>query len=342
MLALRLALRALRLSLPLSLLLVGLALALGQRSGAPMLASLGDTLVKREERFYLLDVLTGSSSPMATGGMLYKNPLLWWPDGESLLVQDIGVTGFYRLSADGRSRQALGLPVNAREVRPGFRDQTFAYLAPLASGVDEVWLQVGGEPHNLSQTAQAWESRPAFSPDGRWLAWLSYEQGMGFRLLAYDLEAQTRHEVLDSPNYVDGPSWGSDGRLLALEGNLTTWAEALIWDGPLGELTRVPVPTHLTPGQVAWSPQADRIAYVKAVGGSYSVWLYDLRTSQDQRLTPEGLAEFGPLWSVDGRWLLLTRLMPQGSLVLWDMQSMSQRVLPLAVDYVPYVQAWRP
>jgi len=339
MLALRLALRALRLSLPLSLLLVSLALALGQRSGAPVLAFLVNNM-ESESHVYLLDIFTGANGPI-TAGWPFRS-VSWWYDGESLLIQDMYLA-LFRLSADGRYRQTLNLPTNVRGVRPGLRDQTFAYLAPLASGVDEVWLQVGGEPRNLSQTPTAWESRPAFSPDGRWLAWLSYEQGVGFRLLAYDLEVQTHHEILDSLNYVDGPSWASDGRLLALESNLTTWAEALIWDGPLGELTRVRVPTHLTPGEVTWSPQADRIAYVRVINGAPSLWLYDLRIAEDRRLTPEGELEYQPAWSADGRWLAFSRQATQGSkrLVVWDMQSMSHRLLPVMGARSGPLQ-WRP
>lgn len=332
MLTLRLALSALRLSLPLSLLMVGLALALGQHSDAPMLAFFGSFLPKsntqKSSNLYVMDIVTRVYGLISPHEELLEHTLAWWPDGQSLLIQKDDLS-YLRLSVDGRHQEALPLPANAREVRPAQRDQTFAYLAPLASGVDELWLQVGGEQRNLSQTPTAWESRPNFSSDGRWLAWLSYQQGVGYWLMAYDLEAQTRYELLNSTNYVDGPSWASDGRLLALEGNLTTWAEALIWDEPMSAPARLRVPTHLTPGEIVWSPQVDKVAYVRPIKGLFSVWLYDLRTGDERQLTPEGIVESFPAWSRDGRWLALGRQDARRSarLVLWDMQGMSHRLL---------------
>lgn len=337
MLALRLALRVLRLSLLLSLLLAGLALTLGQHSNAPMLA-----FFEAEDGLYLMDIFSGGHGLINPDEGLLGHTLSWWPDGQSLLIQQDDLS-YLRLSADGRRREALFLPVNAHEVRPAQRDQTFAYLAPPANGVDEVWLQIEGEQHNLSRTPTAWESRPTFSPDGRWLAWLSHQSDAGYRLMAYNLESQTRHKLLDSPNYVDGPNWASDGRLLALESNLTTWAEALIWEELLNTPERVRIPTHLTLSEVVWSPQADKMAHVRPINGLFSVWLYDLHTGREKRLTPEGVIESFPAWSPDGRWLVLWRqdVRRSSRLVLWDMQGMSQRSLPV-VHGRQGVAWWRP
>jgi tricorn protease len=75
--------------------------------------------------------------------------------------------------------------------------------------------------------------------------------------------------------------------------------------------TRTGVATALAPRAgardrlSAWSPRADRIAFVSDRSGAEEVWMMDAASRSPRRLTSLGAGTLGRLrWSADGRWLL--------------------------------------
>ena len=93
------------------------------------------------------------------------------------------------------------------------------------------------------------------------------------------------------------PVMSPDGRQLAFA------ALGDIWVMPLGG-----TPAHLTNDAFmdtdpAWSPDGSEIAYSSDRGGSFDVWIRDLKTGRDRQLTTMPNAEVAAEWSPDGKWM---------------------------------------
>jgi Tol biopolymer transport system component/imidazolonepropionase-like amidohydrolase len=81
--------------------------------------------------------------------------------------------------------------------------------------------------------------------------------------------------------------------------------------GALGDLWITPIggtPTRLTDDRfvdtdAAWSPDGTKIAFSSDRAGGMDIWVRDLRTNADRRLTSLPDAEMAATWSPDGKWI---------------------------------------
>lgn len=81
-------------------------------------------------------------------------------------------------------------------------------------------------------------------------------------------------------------------------------------------LTALAADHDLAETDMAWSPDGNRIVYVKAdtedltPGEHYKLWLMDADGSAQKRLLPGGVAGTDPEWSPDGRKIVFSKWMP--------------------------------
>jgi dipeptidyl aminopeptidase/acylaminoacyl peptidase len=81
----------------------------------------------------------------------------------------------------------------------------------------EIAADGSGEPRNLTADNPAWDTQPAFSNDGRWLAWLAMErpgfESDRFHLVLRDLKTgQVRHLTRDWDRSISRFAFARDGR----------------------------------------------------------------------------------------------------------------------------------
>lgn len=210
-----------------------------------------------------------------------------------------------------------------------------------------IWLvpAVTGASGKLQQarqlSAEALNSvMPRWSPDGRWLAFLSDRSG-STQIYLLPLNGGEARQVSSLKQSVTDFCWRPDGRaLLAVspwkteddqptgqnEETVQVWTRLdEVWDGtgykhgrhqqlwlidlesdqPATRLTFEPI-DHLQP---CWSPDGKEIAFcanrrtAPDLSASAALWVLTLDTGRSRRLSPsEGLAQ-QPAWSPDGRWL---------------------------------------
>ena len=129
---------------------------------------------------------------------------------------------------------------------------------------------------------------PAWSPDGRRLAYLAPGAGGAADVFVADADGTNRGRLTATELDETSPTWAPDGRRLAVERNGSI--VLLRADGVEGRtLTRGAEP--------AWSPGGQRIAF--SAGGD--LFVVRTRGGRPQRLTSSLASESSPSWAPDGR-----------------------------------------
>jgi Tol biopolymer transport system component len=220
---------------------------------------------------------------------------------------------------------------------PAPRSSGTIVASRLANGLALYRMKPNGSGVKRLSPPDARDSQPAFSSDGRTIAFVR-ETIHGAELCAMDAKTgrvrvlHALDDAVDGPSwapsgdkiayaeidaiaildvrsrtlthvfrgYVGHPTWSRDGRKIAFERDVTDDDQA-IWvmaaDG-----TRARRLTHPHGGagdhEPAWSPDGKQIAFER----DYDLWVVDVRTGSERRL-----ARFAtyPSWSPDGRRLLV-------------------------------------
>jgi serine/threonine-protein kinase len=158
----------------------------------------------------------GSMTRLTFGGG-YSFPV-WTPDGRYLVFH--GARGMLWTRADGSGQPAVltqsSNPQDPQSFTPNGKQLAFVELSP-ATGADIWTLPVesrasglqAGKPEVFLQTPFH-ERGPRFSPDGRWLAYLSNQSG-DYRVYVDSFPHQSGKREI-SPDGNSSPRWSRDGK----------------------------------------------------------------------------------------------------------------------------------
>ncbi len=209
----------------------------------------------------------------------------------------------------------------------------------------------GGPPGRLTHTPEASEWQPAWSPDGRWLAFLADRGGEDAETQVWLMPATggEAERLTDFPGGVVDYTWAPDSRrlgIIARDPERPVGSEKPLQPPPvvidrfqfredgIGWLTdrRQHLylfeldgrsATLLTPGAhdeqlPAWSPDGSRIAYVTKRGAdpdrhlNWDIWLVEPRAgASERRLTTFEGSDLDPYWESRPAWS------PDGSLIAY-------------------------
>jgi tricorn protease len=159
-----------------------------------------------------------------------------------------------------------------------------------------------GEIRNLTRTPGAREIFPAWSPDGRWIAYLSDRTGeYEIWVRASDGSGEERRVTTDGDVWRFPPLWSPDSRKLAFSDK----KERLRWvDVGSGKVTDADLSTMADITQYRWSPDSRWIAYTKVSPNRLSsVWVYSLDKGKAYQLTSDMTNEAEPVFDPQGRYL---------------------------------------
>jgi TolB protein len=142
---------------------------------------------------------------------------------------------------------------------------------------------------------------PAWSPDGRSLAYVSFETGKPV-VIVHDVASGRRRVVAGFKGSNSAPAWSPDGRQLAVTLSRDGGSQIHILDLDSGSTRRLTQSSAIDT-EAAWSPDGATLYFVSDRGGSPQVYRVPVSGGTPQRVTFSGPYNISPTVSPDGRWL---------------------------------------
>ncbi|PYQ62507.1 MAG: hypothetical protein DMF53_12825, partial [Acidobacteria bacterium] len=255
--------------------------------------------------------VTGTTSvPVLEGPARRK--AVWWLGGLAVLAAL--TAGAYLLARD-RGNRPLQLSFTQLTDQEGSENfpslspdgDLFVFVRESSPGNQDIFLQrVGGSnPINLTADSPQNDTQPAFSPDGKQIAFRSERDGGGIFLMG-----ATGESVRRLTDFGYNPAWSPDGReiVAATEGvpdprvRSTT---SQIWRIVVNTGERHLVPIRGDAVQPSWSPSGSRIAYwgLSKPGSHRVIWTVPAHGGPAVQVTDDDHLNWNPVWSPDGRYL---------------------------------------
>src|SRR5579859_1062661 len=244
--------------------------------------------------------------------------------------------------ATGKSKAvAVTVPADLPNVRPHFKrvesEIATATLSP--SGARAVFQAHGevltvpaekGDIRNLTNTPGVMERDPAWSPDGKWVAYFSDESGEYQLFLKNpDGMGEARKISLGTPaSFYYDPLWSPDSKKIAFsDKRLNLWYVDLAKGTPV----KVDTDTYDAPRRTldpVWSPDSRWIAYSKTLTSHmHAIFAYSLDQAKSLQLT-DGLSDARfPAFDQKGQYIYFTASTDVGPTTGWlDLSSINRPI----------------
>jgi tricorn protease len=176
-----------------------------------------------------------------------------------------------------------------------------------------------GDPRTLTNTPRAHEREPAWSPDGRSVAYVS-DQGGEYRLHIAPQDGKGEPKVLDlhSAGFIFALEWSPDGKRIAYRDNSQTISIVEVATGECKRVASNRVYTPLIGLTYSWSPDSRWLAYTVQTHPLVSeLFLYDAVQDRSTSVT-DGLSEVTqPVFERNGKYLYVLASTDAGPALDW-------------------------
>jgi tricorn protease len=185
-----------------------------------------------------------------------------------------------------------------------------------------------GDVRNLTNTPGTMERDPAWSPDGKWVAYFSDESGE-YQLFLKNpdgLGEPRKISLGNPPSFYYQPAWSPDSKKIAFtDKRLNLWYMDLAKTEPV----KVDTDTYDAPQRTldpVWSPDSRWIAYSKKLTSQmHAIFAYSLEQAKSLQLT-DGLSDARfPAFDQKGQYLFFTASTDVGPTTGWlDLSSFNR------------------
>ena len=250
-------------------------------------------------------LVLGQVRPNGQGGYLVRFQLFDVFKGEQLIGYNFPTT-----SRDLRStaHKIADIIYEKLTGQPGAFDTRIAYVvsSSKADGSQEVSLKVadadGFDPQTIVTSSEPLMS-PAWAPDGRRLAYVSFEQKKA-SIYIQEVFTGKRQKVASFKGINGAPAWAPDGRKLALTLSRDGNPEIYVLNINTNALTRL-TNHYAIDTEPAWSPDGRYIIFTSDRGGKPQIYRVPAFGGKVSRVTFEGSYNARASYAPDGESLTL-------------------------------------
>ena len=261
--------------------------------------------------------------------------------GGKILYEQAGYLHLLDAKSGKSIRLKIGVPADLPETRPRFV-KGFQYIRDfaLSPSAARVALEFRGEimtipsekgdPRNLTNTTGTHERSPAWSPNGKWIAYFSDESGeYQLHVRSQDGKGEVKKFKLEGSGYYDSPAFSPDNKKISCADN--SWS--LYWiDLDSGATRKIAAEYLYGPSRArtihsAWSPDSKWIVYTLSTKTYIqTVYAYSLEQDKSTAIT-DGLSEVSePVFDAGGKYLYFFASTDAGPVKQWfDMSNADMR-----------------
>ena len=254
----------------------------------------------------------------------------------ALAIEEFGRIQLYDLKTSKLTPVDIRISGDVAEVRQKLvnvgKRLTSAHISP--TGARAVFQARGeiltvpaekGDARNLTETTGVMERDPAWSPDGKWIAYFSDESGEYELHYRESMGRQPAQKIRleEKPTFYRAPRWSPDSKKIAYQ-------DVHMQDWYVDIEAKKPVKIDRDRFQFAnfsneWSPDSKWIAYTKRLPNYLSaVFIYSLADSKSTQVT-DGMSDAAsPVFDKDGKYLYFTASTDIGPSLEPDIQSISK------------------
>jgi tricorn protease len=238
-----------------------------------------------------------------------------WPSlgGDTIVFENAGYLYLFDTKTEQAQKMTVYLPGDLNLARPQWENVakfvTDADIAPdgnraVVAARGDVYTVPAkrGSIRNLTASPGSREHGVAWSPDGKWIAYISDASGEEeLYVTPQDGLGPAQRITTGSSGFMFPPMWSPDSKKLAYaDQKLRLWyvdveakkpvlADTAVW----GEIT-----------DYAWSPDSQWLAYSKPFANyNHAVELYSLATSKVTPVTDDFTNTYNPIFDPDGKYL---------------------------------------
>jgi tricorn protease len=255
-------------------------------------------------------------------------------DGRRIVYEQAGWLHVLDAASGEARRLSIDVPADLIETRPRFvkgkQHVRSAALSP--SGKRAVFGFRGevvtvpaekGNPRNLTRSPGTHESSPAWSPDGRWIAYFSDAGGeYGLHVAPSSGRGEKRTFDLEGAGFYADLAWSPDSKWLSYSDNSLSLFLTNAESGETRKIGQEPLYGPLDKLEHSWSPDSSWIAYTLANEMYFRrVHLYDVESGSSHVIT-DGMSDVSsPVFDAGGKYLYFAASTDAGPANTWFAQS---------------------
>ena len=173
-------------------------------------------------------------------------------------------------------------------------------------GRGDIWTAPAkkGSPRNLTRSAGSAERFPSWSPDGRWIAYLSDQTGeYEMYITQSDGRGETRQLTKDGNCYRYGGQWSPDSKHMAFADKTGKLTLLTVESGDTKTIDTDPTSQQM---DVSWSHDSKWLTYSKTTderAPSSHIWVYNVADSSRRQLTSGFFQDSSPTFDRKGDYI---------------------------------------